>query len=742
MSVALPVLADETYRIEAELGAGGGGVVYKAWHTRLQKHVVLKRIKDDSGLLKLGRARDETDILKNLKHANLPQLYDFLEDPSGIYTVMELIPGQSFAELLREGKRFSQPQLVRWAEQLSDALEYLHGQTPPVLHSDIKPGNIMLTPGGDVCLIDFNISFVLEGEDSDVLGLSHGYASPEQYGPQVLPSHLQVAPNSKSLFPEAKVKAAPTDSATEITSLDSNETELVDGMMAIDPNETTLATQLTPIAAPVQADAAPSQSASAQRRKKIRLDTRSDIYSLGATLYHLAVGEKPAMATGEVKTLSSFGLPFSEAFVYILERCMERDPSARFQTAAELHEALRSIHRHDTRWKISQSKRLAAAILLPLAFAAFAASTLIGHGVMLQEKETRYYEAVYSIQSSAEPSLAYQEALALYWDRIDPYIAMAKRLWSEGDLTACRSYIEENLGKIAEFQSQPEAARSFGDMYFILGNCYYYQSGEPSYAMARGNFEIAVQFVQDNPLYYRDYAIALARTGDIASAEQALETARSLSLDTDSLHLLTGEIAFAKQAYDSALEPLGRVVAATADTHLVYLASHTMDEIYKLSGQPERSVQLLSEVMTRLPLNRVPEMTERLADAYIRTGDHKQAIPLFEKLAEARPPQFHILQNLAILHQSAGALDSSAQVLEQMADLFPKDYRVPMRQAYLEADRQSQIDNVDRDYAAVKDYYDQAISLYSEQVKPGTSDPELQQLELMIEQLRANLWID
>jgi len=190
----LPVLSDPAYSIEAELGAGGGSVVYKAWHSRLQKYVVLKRIKDESGLIQSGLQRAEVDILKNLKHTYLPQLYDFLDDPSGVYTVMEFIPGRSFAELLKETPRFGQKDVVRWAEQLSGALAYLHGQNPTVLHSDIKPANIMLTPEGDLCLIDFNISLLLDGDDAKALGLSHGYASPEQYGPPGLASGKQPPP--------------------------------------------------------------------------------------------------------------------------------------------------------------------------------------------------------------------------------------------------------------------------------------------------------------------------------------------------------------------------------------------------------------------------------------------------------------------------------------------------------------------------------------------------------------------
>jgi serine/threonine-protein kinase len=319
---------------------------------------------------------------------------------------------------------------------------------------------------------------------------------------------------------------------------------------------------------------------------------------------------------------------------------------------------------------------------------------------------------------------------------------MAMRLWNDGDILEARAFIEANLGNIAMFQAIPEAARQFGDIYFILGNTYYFQPGEPDYHMARGNFEIALQFVTDNPIIYRDFAITLARTGDIEQAEQILEIARSLNLETDSLNLLTGEISFARREFDNAIESFAQVVSFTTDDYLRYRAVHTSDEIFRLRGQPERSVELLSDALNRIPINRVPEITERLADAFVRSGDYTNAIRLFEELAERGAPQFHILHGLAILLQSYGELDRSASVLSQMADLFPADYRVPMRRAFLEADRQSRIENEYRDYEATRQYYETAVQMYNENLRPGMSDPEMQQLSLLIEQLRANNWID
>jgi len=730
MPTQFPTLTDTTYRIEAELGSGGGGVVYKAWHTRLQKHVVIKELKRGTQH-DLETQRNEVEALKNVKSEYLPQVYDFLTEGDRIYTVIEFVEGESLDKLLDRWQKFTQPQVVKWYGQLVSALESIHKQN--VCHRDIKPANIMLMPSGDVCLIDFNAALV-SGNDVKLISRSLGYASPEQY--EIYERYKNTAAASMHLGSSSVQVRNTGGTATEFL-FDGDNTELLGGddskTELIVDNETTellsdnYDAQKTELTAPAATDGIDWK--------------RSDVYSLGATMYHLLSGTHPPQRAAEVVAISKLGR-FSEGIVFVVEQSMRRNPVERFSSAAVLGDAVRNIHKHDTRWKVSQSKKIAAAIVLPVLFVLFAVTSLFGRSVMAQEKEERYYVAVYEIENGANPKVSYESALSMYWDRIDPYRAMAERLWDDGDIDACKQYIEQNLGNIAEFQSVPEAQRSFGDIYFILGNCYYYQSGEPDYSMAKGNFEIAVQFVIDNPIYFRDYAISLARTGDITMAEQTLKKAQLLELDDDSLNLLHGEISFAKREYDNALDGFGKVIALTSDDYLRYRAYHTSDEIYKLLGQPENSAVLLYDALNRIPLNRVPEVTERLADAYVKSGDYNNAIRLFEQLAENGVPQYHILQGLAILLQNTGELDKAAEVLEKMADLFPNDFRVPVRQAYLEADRQSKTENENRDYTLTKQFYDSATVLYNENVKPGEEDTEMQQLDMLIEQLRVNKWID
>ncbi|MGN0621780.1 MAG: protein kinase [Porcipelethomonas sp.] len=166
------------YRVIKEIGHGGIGVIYLAEHLRLKKYVVIKKIKNDfNGSIE---ARNEVDILKNLHHTYLPQVYDFYQEGTQIFTVIDFVEGHDLEWYLKQGYSFDEGTVKKWLYQLCTVVNYLHCQDPPVLHSDIKPANIMITSSGNICLIDFNIS--LDMNDAiDLSGFSRNYASPEQY---------------------------------------------------------------------------------------------------------------------------------------------------------------------------------------------------------------------------------------------------------------------------------------------------------------------------------------------------------------------------------------------------------------------------------------------------------------------------------------------------------------------------------------------------------------------------------
>lgn len=255
---------DHTYQIISELGKGGTAVVYMAYHLRLQKYVVLKNTVIE--MQDMAVLRNEVDTLKNLRHTSLPQVYDFLQLEDGIFTVMDYVDGEDLEKAVQAGTEFSEQQLLQFMIEISEVLDYMHGHNPPLLHNDLKPGNVMLRPDGRVTLIDFNISMWLNG---DLLGFTGNYASPEQYR-----------------IGRLAMVGAPAD---------------------------------------------------------VVLDGRSDIFSLGATMYFLLTGIPPETSPDRIIPLSILRPDVSPDFLRVIERCMAWDREDRWQSAADLLRALNRL---------------------------------------------------------------------------------------------------------------------------------------------------------------------------------------------------------------------------------------------------------------------------------------------------------------------------------------------------------------------------------------------------------------
>lgn len=311
----LPAVIAGTYQVIGQIGSGGGGVVYLAEHLRLNKKVVLKADKRSLST-KQEALRREVDALKDLSHTNIPQVYDFIAEDSTVYTVMDFIDGESFDKPLKRGERFVQANIVEWACQLLDALDYLHSRPPHgILHADIKPSNVMLTPQGDVRLIDFNIALALGEEGAVAVGRSFGYASPEHYGLDYAQANV--------------TQGVHTDVVTDLSDKTASDVETV-----------------------LESNPDLGSGGHSSSRRKIMLDVRSDIYSLGATLYHVITGIRPAQEASKVAPISPD--EYSPALIAIIEKAMNPNPALRYQSAAEMRydfEHLRDSDPRTVRWR-------------------------------------------------------------------------------------------------------------------------------------------------------------------------------------------------------------------------------------------------------------------------------------------------------------------------------------------------------------------------------------------------------
>jgi hypothetical protein len=261
------------YRVISLLGKGGMGAVYRAWDTRLNVSVALKEMVPQPGLdaatlaqLRL-QFKQEANVLARMKHPHLVRVTDFFEEEGNAYLVMDFVEGESLgARIAREGA-LPEGQALTWAGQLLGALAYCHEQG--VIHRDVKPQNVIVTPNGEAVLVDFGLVKLWDSRDPRTKTAIRAMGTPE-YAP---------------------------------------------------PEQYDLGAAYT--------------------------DQRSDLYSLGATLYHALTGQAPPTATqrivsprvlAPVRSLNPRVSPHVEA---ALARAMELQPDARFHDAQEMAAALR-----------------------------------------------------------------------------------------------------------------------------------------------------------------------------------------------------------------------------------------------------------------------------------------------------------------------------------------------------------------------------------------------------------------
>ncbi len=178
------------YRIERLLGQGRAGTTYLAEDTRKSRRCVVKHLSllDAREVKDLSLPAREARILSQLNHLRIPTFVDYIEDRTetdvNVYLVHEYIEGKSLAELIGAGRHYTERQALELAFELVDVLDYLHGFSPPVLHRNIKPGNVVIGTDGSAFLIDFSaVQDVLHQKDplETFPAETMGYQAPEQF---------------------------------------------------------------------------------------------------------------------------------------------------------------------------------------------------------------------------------------------------------------------------------------------------------------------------------------------------------------------------------------------------------------------------------------------------------------------------------------------------------------------------------------------------------------------------------
>lgn len=277
--LAPDTILQSRYRITRHLGSGGMGAVYEAVDLRLGHTIALKQaLTSDEELWK--QFEREARLMARLNHPVLPRVSDYFTEGHRAFFVMQFVEGQDLAEIIaQQPGPFPRHAVVAWADQLLDALIYLHSRERQVIHRDIKPHNLKITSTGKIVLLDFGLAKTQIANTADAVSSISVFGYTPRYAPLEQIQDLGTTP-------------------------------------------------------------------------------QSDIYALGATLYHLLTGVKPPDALARAAALVSakpsplrradeVNLAVGPELAAILDRAMAQNPDERYGSAAEFREALRRLGRVD-----------------------------------------------------------------------------------------------------------------------------------------------------------------------------------------------------------------------------------------------------------------------------------------------------------------------------------------------------------------------------------------------------------
>lgn len=707
------------YQVLGVIGQGSGGIVYKALHKRLNKLVVIKQIKhtgqDASGL------RKEVDLLKQLKHTYLPQVLDFIQENGETYTVMDFVDGADTDTLIRSGRRFSEQEVRRFAVQLCSAVKYLHDQRPPIIHSDIKPSNIMLTHSGDICLIDFNVSLLFKGNSSEVLGGTFGYAPPEQFGIPL-----------DRLFTDVNVR------------------------------------ELVGINRPF-------------------ISERSDIFSIGASLYYLLTGVRPR-PDYQNTPVDQCGAKVSNGFAHIISKAMSLNPSRRYRTVDEMLTALNNIGMLSKGYRRLRAQRIAVTASAAAVIVGSLVVSGIGWNVMAQEKEDKYAGYIksaekYADAADSEQAQEYVELAAeLFPDRVEPYLYGMQAISgdsakerSEKRLEYYNTSISDKTGRIPrEKLSDENSSVAAANIYALAGESAFFLE---DYEQAIPLYKESLYYESGNDGCYRDLAIAYVRSGDLGRAQETLNKAEALGISSDDLSLIRGEILRKKGDISGAFREFRNAADSYDDDYLIYrvlisccAAAAEAPGNETLSAH-STAAELLEEHRD-IPEEYRYTVLDLLANEYYLCGkaeeqtaddlnmnaatrdqaqEHRLAAEQFYESAagcfrtiysDGKLTGFDSQKSFYNLLEKLGHYDEARDLLGYIKDSGTADngYWVPMSECYLCYYEQYDKPANERDYTEFSSAYSRAKSGYQQYLaaNPGRTDALMDQLDKIVKKLTSD----
>lgn len=641
--IEIGAIIDGRYEILKEIGRGGMSVVYLAMDNRLNKSLVVKDIRKRSGKdnqILINSLVVEANMLKKLEHSALPRIYDIIESKGDIYVVMDYIEGQSLKEVLDAHKKLPANDVIQWAKQLSDVLEYLHTRKPhPIIYRDMKPDNIMLTPNGKIKLIDFGIAREYKHERSnDTVNLgTKGYAAPEQISGK-------------------------------------------------------------------------------------QTDVRTDIYSLGITLYHLVTGRSLNEPPFEVRPIRQWDASLPEGLEHIIHKCTRTEPEQRYQSCSELSYDLANIEKLTEGYKKILYSKLIRFVIPVILFFLFTTTTILGYNGIQREQFEQYVHLMNQarnelIDGNDSRAIQLMElAIEENNQRAEAYINILNAHINRGD-------VDGGLAKIEQYMNQGYGRIDRNDdVLFKVGMTYF--DLKRDYTKALYYFRQIDEESLPDAKYYKILATTLS----------------NLNIDYQSF---SAELIAFEQYNDNLAHNEKKVenYHALANIYLSYKG--------QITDANSQAISILEKATGLLNILDDDNLTMRYQTVFIRNlaqahrsrglerdqgelanDDFVEAIEYYNWLLDLTINyEEQIELTIGSIYQEMGQFSQATRQFEQMIQDYPQSIEAYVRLANLLIDLELEKAEASRNFQRARDVYQQASEL------EATDNERLQRLKRRLEQL-------
>lgn len=480
---------------------------------------------------------------------------------------------------------------------------------------------------------------------------------------------------------------------------------------------------------------------------KAQTDARTDIYSLGVTMYHIMTGKSPYEPPYQFVPVRELNPKLSHGIEYILNKCIQSEPEARYQSVDELLYDLDHSFRFDKAYRNYVAVKRGRVALIVLMLAASIGLIVTGRNMMGREKEESYSallaraSTLYTTDLDAAVG-ALDEARALFPDRVEANRQQTYALYLNGRWQECIDY---GTATLERYGSDVQTRLSVASAQFELGD----------YASAAEGFAQGGDLSVD---HLRDYAVCLGRMGQVDQAERIVDELTGKGANPEVTQYVLGEIEYVQEDYVEAEQAFLSALEQSDSTAMRRRCYISLGDVYRdcaalmrSGGSPIRypatkSAELLSTAVVEDGLRYDSVLWEMLGLAYFEAVHTDTSVPqdylnraadCFARVLQQGVAKEYLYSNLYTIYYELEDYEKAEQILQEYEAAFPDDYMPHALRGMMLITVENKKPQSERNYQGAVDEYEVAGG----RIRSSDETSYYQQLGSLIETLKKNGWL-